>query len=167
MRTFITTLLAIVLSTLVPVVAYADEASPQTSYAFGNGVSYPMTFDGKGLPPTILHSVAVGVPLSDSWRFITKIGVTSPLTTTQLAPQLQLGAITKFNDHFLLGASGIYRYIPHWNGTPSDANVVGGSIAPTFLLTGKILVAIPVAITRNLTTNVTVIAQGVELLFPL
>ncbi|MEK7116366.1 MAG: hypothetical protein AAB879_03155 [Patescibacteria group bacterium] len=147
--------------------ASVASADASTSYSIGNAVSYPMTFEGKGLAPGALHSLIVAIPVSENWRLVVKGGVATPLVITQPAPQLQFGAVTRVSDGFRLGAMAIYRYVPHWSGTHGDAHVVGMSVAPTFSLSSSVAAVFPIALVYNTTSRQGSFASGFELAFTL
>ena len=164
MRTFIP-VLCIAIVTLVTSVASADV--PRTKYAVGTAMIYPMSFDGKGLAPSTFHSIAGLVPVSEKWSMILKGGMATPLTTFQPAPQFLIGATTRVTTGLYLGATGIYKYVPNWTGTPGDAHLVGVSVAPTAPLPSRIALAFPVGVAHNLTAKKWSFSIAFELAFQL
>jgi len=132
-----------------------------------HAVIYPMSFEGKGLVPTMLHSLIALVPVADRVNLILKTGMATSLAAFQPAPQFQFGVANRFSDGFALGMTGIYRYVPHWSGAPSDAHLVGASVGPTVLLPSKIALVFPVAVAHNVTTKQSSLSVAFEFIFQL
>jgi hypothetical protein len=140
--------------------AYVATASP--AFAEGSKITgsmsgatiYPMSFEGEGFAPISLNSVGVLMPVTDHWGLVLKMGMASPMTVFRPAPQAQAGVSVRLSDGFVLGSTGIYRYVPNWSGTPGDAHLVGVSVGPTVLLPSKIALTFPaIAATYNATTT--------------
>jgi len=147
------------------IISPAFAAEPRTTGYVASAVIYPVSFEGKGLTPSLLHSVSLFVPMADRLSLVLKTGMATPITMFQPAPQLQIGVATKLSDGFALGATGIYRYVPHWSGTPGDSHVVGASVGPAILLPTKIALVFPVGIAHNLTTKLNSFSVAFELAF--
>jgi len=158
-------ILAFAFASTIASSALADE--PMTKVFVGSGIIYPMSFEGKGLTPTMLHSASVFVPIAERWSLVLKGGMATPITVFQPAPQLQIGASTRLSDHLALGATGIYRYVPHWSGTPSDAHLAGASFGPTIILPSKVSLVFPQSVVRNMTTGQNCFATAFEVVFQL
>ena len=148
-------------------VPFANAEGRKVTANVANAVIYPMSFEGKGLAPAMLHSVIALVPVADRINLILKTGMATPLMVFQPAPQFQIGVANRFSDGFALGMTGIYRYTPHWSGTPSDAHFVGASVGPTVLLPSKIALVFPVAIAHNITTKQSSLSVAFEIMFQL
>ena len=145
----------------------AAPARADVTYQFTTALAYPVTFEGKALPPLALHAVVGLVPLTPSWNLIMKGGMATPLALFQPAPQLQLGLSTKLSEVLRLGATGIYRYAPAWVSAPTASHIAGASIAPGIAITKELTLSLPLALTRNITTDTWVGAGGLELAFRL
>ncbi|MSR85341.1 hypothetical protein EXS71_02810 [Candidatus Uhrbacteria bacterium] len=156
---------SLALALIITTTAQAER--PKASLHVGSAIIFPMSFTGKSLTPSTLLSVIGLVPVSERWGLIFKGGMISSLSTFQPAPQLQLGASVKLASRFVLGATGIYRYVPHWSGTPSDWHLIGGSLAPTVPLPSKIALAFPIGVAHNLTTHDSSFSIAFELVFQL
>ncbi len=153
-------------ATVAPREARAD--APKPAAYFTPGMVGAFTTEGKGLPPVALQTVLVTVPVSERWSLIGKVGYATPFTAFQPAPHLQLGAAVRLADAFRLGATGLYRYVPHWSGTTNDANLVGGALVPIIPVAGtKLLLQLPVGAAYNTRAETWSISTGVELALPL
>lgn len=160
-----------VLSCIAVALASPGEAraeTPKPAVFFIPGMSGAFTTEGKPLPPLATQNLAVSIPVSERWALATKLGYATPFTAFQVAPQVQLGASVRLSDGFRLGANALYRYVPHWSGTPSDANVIGGVLAPTFPIAGtRLLLAFPTGAAYNTHLDAWGISTGMELALPL
>jgi hypothetical protein len=162
MRT-IYTISTFILFTAIAQSSNADE--PKTTVSVTSSIAYPTLFDGKAMPPTVIHSVATFVPLSSRWSLVLKGSMATPGTVFQPAPQANLGAAVKLADHLSLGATGLYRYIPQRSGMSSDSHLIGVVLGPSVPLPSKIALGFSTGITRNLTTKTNGFFFGFELGF--
>jgi hypothetical protein len=141
----------------------ADE--PQTAVSVASAIIYPTLFDGKAMPPTVIHSIATFVPVSYRWNIVLKGAMATPTTVFQPAPQIQAGAAARIIDRLTLGATGLYRYIPQRSGMTSDSHLVGVVLGPSIPLPSKIALGFSTGVTRNLTTKANSFFFGFELAF--
>jgi hypothetical protein len=163
MRTIQIFIACIVCGIIVVPAVHADEL--KTTVSVASAIIYPTLFDGKAMPPTMIHSVAALVPVSYRWNMVLKGAMATPITVFQPAPQIQVGAAAKLADHLTLGATGLYRYIPQRSGMTGDSHLVGVVLGPSIPLPSKIALGFSTGITRNLTTKANGFFFGFELAF--
>lgn len=163
MRPFVITS---IVASLAAVTASASADEPQSKSFYASSISYAFSSEGKGLPSTTMHSFIEFIPIGGEWNFVLKGSMTTPLSTFQPAPQLNLGASLKASSSFAFGATALYRYIPSWT-APNAAHLVGISLAPAILLPSKIALVFPLSAARNLSAKATSFAVAFEVAFQL
>lgn len=145
----------------------SNNARSEPKYQIASAVVFPISFEGKATTPLTANTFVVLIPIADRVALIGKGGFASPFTTFQPAPQGQLGASLELTRRLRLGSTAIYRYIPHWDGTKSDAHVLGASLAPTIITLPNIPIAFPVGAAHNFTTQTWLGSAAIEVALPL
>jgi len=94
----------------------------------------------KDLPVGAALGIHAVQPIADGWAAFLEVGVFTPTTKLVVQPQMIVGAIKKVNKHFLVGATGLTRWVPKKN-----TYAVGRAIVPIFPVSKTLKVATPVA----------------------
>lgn len=133
---------------LAPLTASAQRPTLQFATTVSYAISLP---DGRGQPVLNAHTLLALFRLNDDWTLMTRVGFATPFTRFQFMPQAQVGLVYTTSPRTRLGFAALYRYVHDWDnpGNP-DAHVVGGGIAPIFLLNaGNTVLAFPIGVTHN------------------
>ncbi len=173
MRSFkVSIVLSFVLSFFLAPVGTAHAEEPQaegrkTALYVAQAVVLPISPKGVGLPPALVESFAIALPIGERFSLIPEVGMATAMTVFQPSPRLQLGFNARLTNSFYLGLTGVYGYVPHWDGTPSDAHLVGGFIAPAFALTKEIFLVLPIGVVGNVTAKAVSVPLAVKFAFKL
>ncbi len=111
--------------------AAADEPPKNIPVLFITGaVSYGASLTSfEPLAPAIVHGVGVLVPLKDGWNYYSEVAFTTGFSEFQPGFLVITGPSRRVNDHLTLGATGMYKVIPSFDGATPTIHILGLSAA--------------------------------------
>ncbi len=139
---------------LLASVASAEEPPKNAPVMFVTGaVSYGASLTPfEPLAPAIVHGVGVLVPLKDGWSYYSETAFTTSFSEFQPGFLVITGPSRRVNDHLTLGATGVYKIVPSFDGAAPTMHILGLSTA-VILPTSFGSFSIPCGVGYNVTVR--------------